>query len=176
MFGCIWDRFVTALNSVQMGQSGAINAKDRATNSRRIFSLRTHPIHTMGHKTWNSCFVAFRNVCVYLGSFRYCTKLGAKWAELEQLMKSLCHEVAWEFSIWTHPIHPKAPKTHVLLHFVMFGCIWDRFVTAINSVQNGAELVQLMQKFLPRSRVGTFRYERTRYTPWDPKLMFCCIS
>ena len=118
MFGCIWDGFVTALNSMQTGQSGAINAKDRATNSRRIFSLRTHPMHTMGHKTWNSCLVAFRNVWVHLGSFRYCTILGAKWAELEQLM----------------------------------------------------------HKFVPRSRVGIFPYERTRYTPWNTKLMFCCIS
>ena len=74
---CIWDHFVTALNSMQTGQSDAISAKDRATKSRRIFSLRTHPIHTMGH------------------------------------------------------------KTQVLLHFEMFGCIWDRFVTALNSVQVG---------------------------------------
>ena len=86
MFGCIWDGFVTALYSMQTGQSGAINAKDRAMNSHRIFSLRTHPIHTMGHKTWNSCFVAFRNVWVHLGPFRYGTKLGVKWVELVQLM------------------------------------------------------------------------------------------
>ena len=38
------------------------------------------------HWTLNSCFVAFRKVWVHLGSFRYCTKLGAKWAELVQLM------------------------------------------------------------------------------------------
>ena len=49
-----------------------------------------------------------------MGSFRYCTKLGAKWAEL----------------------------------------------------------VQLMQKFMPRSCVGTIHYEHKRNTPWDPKLMF----
>jgi len=77
MFWCIWDHFFCALNSMQMGQSDAINAKDCAANSRQIFSQRTHPIQTKG------------------------------------------------------------PKTHVLLHFVMFGCIWDFFVTAINSVQNG---------------------------------------
>ena len=77
MFWCIWDHFVCALNSMQMGQSGAINAKDRAANSRQIFSQRTHPIHTMVH------------------------------------------------------------KTQVLLHFVMFGSIWDRFATALNSVQMG---------------------------------------
>ena len=95
-----------------MGQSGAINAKVRITKSRPNLSLRTRPIHTIG--TLNSCFSVFRNVWVHLGQFRYCTKLGAKWAEL----------------------------------------------------------VQLMQKFMPRSRVGTFRYERARSTPLEPKLMF----
>ena len=32
-----------------------------------------------------------------------------------------------------------------------------------------------MQKFVPRSRVGTFRNKLTRSTPLDPKLMFWCI-
>ena len=62
------------------GQSGAINAKDRAANSRQIFSQRTHLIHTMVH------------------------------------------------------------KTQVLLHFVMFGCNWDHFVTALNSMQMGQSI------------------------------------
>ena len=35
-----------------------------------------------------------------------------------------------------------------------------------------AELVQLMQKFVQRSRVGIFRNDRTRSTPLDPKLIF----
>jgi len=39
-----------------------------------------------------------------------------------------------------------------------------------------AELVQLMQKFMPRSRVGICRNERTRSTKLDQKLMFCCVS
>ena len=34
---------------------------------------------------------------------------------------------------------------------------------------------ELVQKFVPRSRVGSFRYERTRSTPMDPKLTFCCV-
>jgi len=95
-----------------MGRTCAINAKVQATKSCRNFSLRTRPIHTIGLE--NSCFVAFRKVWVHLGPFCYCTKLGAKWAEL----------------------------------------------------------VQLMEKFMPRSRVRTFRYELTRYTPWDLELMF----
>ena len=32
-----------------------------------------------------------------------------------------------------------------------------------------------MQKFVPRSRVGTLRNELTRSTPLDPKLMFWCV-
>ena len=37
------------------------------------------------------------------------------------------------------------------------------------------ELVQLMQKFVPRSYVGIFCTERTQSTPLDPKLMFWCV-
>ena len=39
-----------------------------------------------------------------------------------------------------------------------------------------AKRVKLVQKFVPRSRVGIFRNERTRSTPLDPKLMFWCVS
>jgi hypothetical protein len=39
-----------------------------------------------------------------------------------------------------------------------------------------AELAPLTHKFAKRSCVGTFRNERTRSTPLDPKLMFCGVS
>ena len=39
-----------------------------------------------------------------------------------------------------------------------------------------AELVQLIQKFMPQSRVRIFGDERTRSTPLDPKLMVWHIS
>jgi len=35
---------------------------------------------------------------------------------------------------------------------------------------------ELVRKFVPQSRIGTFRNERTRSTPLDPKLMFWCVS
>ena len=38
------------------------------------------------------------------------------------------------------------------------------------------ELVQLMDEFVPLSRIGIFHNERTRSTPLDPKLMVWCIS
>ena len=40
----------------------------------------------------------------------------------------------------------------------------------------GAKRAELEQKFVPRSRVGFFRNERTRSTPLDPKLMFWSVS
>ena len=35
---------------------------------------------------------------------------------------------------------------------------------------------KLVQKFVPRSRVGIFRNERTRSTPLNPELTFWCVS
>ena len=40
----------------------------------------------------------------------------------------------------------------------------------------GGKWAELVQKFVPQSRVGIFRNERTRSTPLDPKLIFWCIS
>src|SRR6185503_12602013 len=39
----------------------------------------------------------------------------------------------------------------------------------------GAKRAELVQKFVPRSRVGIFHNERTRSIPVDPKLMFWCV-
>ena len=43
----------------------------------------------------------------------------------------------------------------------LFGCLTEL----------GAKWAELMQKFVPRSCVGIFRYECTRSTPLDPKLI-----
>jgi len=40
----------------------------------------------------------------------------------------------------------------------------------------GAKRVELVQKFMPGSRVGIFHNERTRSTQLFPKLMFWCVS
>ena len=42
----------------------------------------------------------------------------------------------WNFSQRKHLIHPIGPWTHVLAHFVPFGCIWDHYVALQNSGQN----------------------------------------
>ena len=59
------------------------------------------------------------------------------------------------------------------MHFVPFGWIQDRLFALQNMVQKGAELVQ---KFVPGSRVQIFHNKRTRSTPFEPKLTFWCIS
>ena len=47
----------------------------------------------------------------------------------------------------------------------MFGCL----------TKLGAKRAELVQKFVPRSRVGIFRNERTRSIPVDTKLMFWSV-
>src|SRR6185369_898940 len=54
----------------------------------------------------------------------------------------------------------------IWVHSGPFGCL----------TKLGAKLAELVQKFVPRSRVGIFRNERTRYIPLDPKLTSRCIS
>ena len=52
------------------------------------------------------------------------------------------------------------------MHLRPFGCLTEL----------GANRAELVQKFVPRSRVGIFRNKRTRSTPLDPKLTFWCVT
>ena len=52
------------------------------------------------------------------------------------------------------------------MHSEPFGCL----------TKLGAKLAELVQKFVPGSRVGIFHNEHTRSTPLDPKLTFWCVS
>ena len=94
------------------------------------------------HWTLNSCFGEFRSVWVHFGSFCYCTKLGAIWAETCAISeKSSWHKVVsnifatnalgplhWtlnscfgEFRIvWVH-LGP-------FLYFAKLGAIWAELV------------------------------------------------
>ena len=51
------------------------------------------------------------------------------------------------------------------MHLGPFGCL----------TKLGAKWVELVQKFVPPSRVGIFRKESIRSTRLDPKLMFLCV-
>ena len=127
------------------------------------------------HWTLNSCFFAFRKVWVHFGSFRYCTKLGAKWAELVQLMqKFMPRSHVGTFRYERTRNTPWDPKL-MLFHFVMFGCIWDRFVTALNSVQMSQSGATNAKDHATKSR-RNFSLRSHWIHTWDLKLMFCCIS
>ena len=76
----------------------------------------------------------------------------------------------------------KAPEPH---HWILKSCfgmflsVWVHLGPFRYCTKPGAKrakLVQLMQKFVPQSRVGIFHNERSRSTPLDPKLMFWCVS
>src|SRR6185312_465276 len=54
----------------------------------------------------------------------------------------------------------------VWVHSGQFGCL----------TKLGAKRAELVQKFVPRSRVGIFHNEHTRSNSLDPKLTFWCIS
>ena len=55
--------------------------------------------------------------------------------------------------------------SYYLVHLGLFRCLTEL----------GAKRAELVQKFVPRSRVGIFRNERTQSTPLDPTLTFWCI-
>ena len=66
------------------------------------------------------------------------------------------------------PLDPKLTFWCVSYYLGAFGTVWLPYETRCKT----AELVQM---FVPRSRVGIFRNERTRSTPLDPKLTFWCV-
>jgi hypothetical protein len=133
---------------------------------------------------------------------RYWMNFSAKWAKLVPIMhKFVQHSRFGIFCRKTYPIHAIGPQTHVLGCFGLFR-YWMNFCAkrveqvklmhkfvqpsrvqifrkpfhyCTNLGANRAELGSLMHKFLEWCRLGNFRNERTRYSPLDPKHMFCGI-
>ena len=58
----------------------------------------------------------------------------------------------------------------------MFRIIWVYLGPFACLTEFGAKRAELVQKFVPRSRVGIVRNERTRSTSLDSKLTFWCVS
>ena len=107
---------------------------------------------------------------MHSGPFGCLTKLDAKRAELVQefVPRSrfgiFCNE-----GTRSTPLDPKLIFWCISYHlgaFGTFGCL----------MKLRAKRAELVQKFVPRSRVGIFFNVRTRPTPLDPKLTFWCVS
>ena len=108
---------------------------------------------------------------MHSGPFGCHTKLGAKHAKLVQ--KFVPQSRVGLTLQRTHPIHPIGTQTDVLVLFRTI-CVHSGPLGCLTN--SSAKQSELVQKFVPRSRVGLFRNERTRPTPLDPKLTFWCVS
>ena len=113
------------------------------------------------------CFVLFGCIRNPLVALRNSVQNGTK------LCKSSCHEGASQFFT---PNTPDPPHWTLNFHFGAFRTIWVHSGPFGCLTKLGAKRDELVQKFVPRSRVGIFRNERTRSTPLDPKLPFWCVS
>ena len=68
------------------------------------------------------------------------------------------------------PLDPNLIFWCVSYHLGAFGTVWLPYEKL------DAKRAELVQNFVPRSRIGIFRNKHTRSTPLDTKLMFWCLS
>ena len=113
----------------------------------------------------------FRTIWVYSGPFGCLTILGGKLAELVQ--KFVPRNRVGIFPNERTRSTPLDPK---LMFWFVFHTIWVHSGPFGCLTKLGAKRAELVQMFVPRSRVRIFRNERTRSTPFVPKLTFWCIS
>ena len=107
---------------------------------------------------------------MHSGPFGLLTKLDAKCVELVQkFMPGSRVGIFHNERTRSTPLDSKLMFWCVLYHLGAFGTIWLPYKSRCKTGRK-------VQKFMPRGRVGIFRNECTRYTPLDPKLMFCCVS
>src|SRR6185312_1556280 len=136
----------------------------------RIFATNAPDPH---HWTLNSCFGAFLSIRVHFGLFRYCTKLGAKCAELVQLMQKFVQRclvrIFWNERSRSTPLDPKLMLWCVSFRLGAFGIVSLLHKTCCKTRQINAKV---------RARMSCKNFlQRTLpiYT-MDPKLMFWCVS
>ena len=117
--------------------------------------------------------LTFWCVSYYSGAFGTVgclTELGAKRAEQVQKFVPRSHVIIFRNeSSRSTPLDTKLTLSCVLYYLGAFGTVWLPYGIRCKTAE-------LVQKFVPRSRVGIFRNEHARSTPFDPKLMFWCVS
>jgi len=107
---------------------------------------------------------------VHSGPFGSLTKLSAKRAEVVQKFVTRSRVgILHNERIRSTLLHRKLTFCRVLYYLGAFGTVWLPYETRCKTAK-------LVQKFVPRSRVGIFCNERTRSNPLDSKLMFSCIA
>ena len=112
----------------------------------------------------------FRTIWLHSGPFGCLTKLGAKRAELfQKFMPRTCIGIFRNERTQFTPLDPKLMFWCISYYLGAFGTVWLPYETRCKTAE-------LVQKFVPQSRVGIFHNERTRSNPLDPKLTFWCVS
>jgi len=118
-------------------------------------------------------------ISIRLGAFGTVSLLHetrCKWANLVQLMHEFVPQslvgISRNRRTRSTQLDPKLRFSCVSFRLGAFGTIMLLYKLDAKR----AKLVQLMQKFVPRSVVRNFRNERTRSTPLEYKLMFWCVS
>ena len=146
---------------------GRSSAKVRATKSCWNFSQRTRSTPLDNKTDVLVRFVLFGCIRDHLVALRNLQQNGLNWCQ------SLCHEVASEFFAMNAPDPP-----HLTLNFRFgaFRTFWVNSGPFGCLTKLGARRAEQVQNFVPQSRVGIFRNERTRSTALDPKLMYWCVA
>jgi len=153
LFGCIWDCLVALL--------GAKRA------ARQNFSQQTQPIRP--HWTLSSCFSAFRIIWVHWGPFGCVTTLSLKRVKLVQKFVTRSR-----VRIFRNERTRSTPLDKISYFYVFHTILVQLGLFGWLAKLDG-KCAELVRKFVPRSRIGTFRNELTRSTPLDPKLMFWSV-
>ena len=73
-------------------------------------------------------------------------------------------------------VHTRSTHWTINWRFDALGNIWVHSGPFGCLTKLGIKWAELVQKFVPRSRVGIFHKEHTLSTPFDPKLTFWCVS
>ena len=145
-----------------MGWTGAISAKVHATKLRRNLSQQTYPIRPIGSKTHVfMCFVVFGCILDHSVTAWNSMQNGLNWCNY---CKSSCHEVISELFAKNAPDPPRWTLNSC---FFAFRSVWAHLGPFRYCMKLGAKwlkLVQLMQKFGPRSRVEFFAVSAPDWT------------
>ena len=169
MFRCIsyyfmhLGQFVALQHSVQNGPNWCKSSCHDLASEFFTMNAPNPP-----HGTLNSCFVVFCTIWLHLGPFGCHTKLSAKRAEVVQ-----------KFVPWSRVgiFRNERARSTLLDPYLMFWCV-SYYLGAFGIVccvtTLSSKRAKLVQKLVPRCRVGIFHNERTRSTPLDTKLLFSC--
>ena len=162
LFGCIWDRLVALKNSRQNRPNWCKSSCHEVTSGFFATNAPDPP-----HWTLNSCFGMFHTILMHLGPFGWLAKLDGKRAELMQKFVPRNR-----VRIFPNKRTRSTPFNPTLMFWCVFRTIWVYSGPFHCLTKLGGKWAELVQKFVPRSCVGIFRYERTRSPPLDPKLIY----